>query len=841
MIDFHKKLGGNSIGKKINPVEIYDSLDRASDKGPLRPAQVAILNTWFDNHREDKEAIIKLHTGQGKTLVGLLMLQSKLNEGKGPVLYLCPNKYLVEQTCEQAKQFGVKYCRVDKNNQIPQDFWDSKAILITHVQMIFNGLTKFGLRHRSHALDSIVLDDSHACIDTIQDAFTIKIPQGSPAYNELLSLFEPDLEGQGEAKLAEIRNEEFDAFLPVPYWAWQDKQKEVISILVKYKEDSNILFAWELVKEIIRDCQCIVSGASIEILPYFNPIDLFGSFYNAKHRIFMSATTNNDSFFIKGLGLSSETIENPIKYAREKWSGEKMILIPYWMSEKLTRVEIVNQFSKPNDKRKYGVVALTPSLKAADYWAECGAIKSDTNSIETQIKLLKEGNYANTIVIANRYDGIDLPDDMCRILIVDSKPYAMSLTDRHQESCRADSKVIDVKIAQKIEQGLGRGVRGEKDYCVILITGDDLINTVRTKKLSRYFSSQTNKQIEIGFETTQFAVEEARSSDGFQLLIDLIKPCLNRDEGWKSFYSERMDSIESRESDNDLLKILELERKAEEQYANEDYKGAIKSIQTLLDNYIPASDKEEKGWYLQEMARYCYTQSKVDSSTYQIAAYKTNRSLLKPTNGVEFQKLKINKGRIENIKTWVEKFESFEDLKIQINEIASKLAFGVKADKFEQALCELGKALGFASERPDKEHKKGPDNLWNVRADDYILFECKNEVDEKRSEINKHETGQMNVSCAWFKENYSGETVKNIMVISTKDISAHGAFSQEVEILRKGGLNKLVKNVRRFFEEFKDFDIHTLTEKQINDYLNVHNLSIDNILHDYTDKPYQKR
>jgi len=99
----------------------------------------------------------------------------------------------------------------------------------------------------------------------------------------------------------------------------------------------------------------------------------------------------------------------------------------------------------------------------------------------------------------------------------------------------------------------------------------------------------------------------------------------------------------------------------------------------------------------------------------------------------------------------------------------------------------------------------------------------------------------MNVSCARFKENYSGETVKNIMVIPTNDISAHGTFSQDVGVLRKGGLNKLIKSIRKFFDEFKDFDIQTLTEKQINDYLNVHKWSVDNILHDYTDKPYQKR
>jgi replicative superfamily II helicase len=199
MLDFSKKLSGNNSDKTTNPIAIYDSLDRASDKGPLRPAQAAVLEDWFSSYKEKKDVIVKLHTGQGKTLIGLLILQSKLNSSSLPVLYLCPSKLLVEQTCEQAKQFGFKFCRVDKNNQLPQEFIDGKSILITHVQMFFNGFSKFGLRQRSLDVDSIVLDDSHACIETIQDAFTIKIKRGEPLYGDLLSLFGSDLESQGQA------------------------------------------------------------------------------------------------------------------------------------------------------------------------------------------------------------------------------------------------------------------------------------------------------------------------------------------------------------------------------------------------------------------------------------------------------------------------------------------------------------------------------------------------------------------------------------------------------------------------------------------------------------------
>src|SRR5215469_1784607 len=43
MVDFKKQLGGKkSFAKLTDPIEIYETLDRASDKGPLRPAQKAI-------------------------------------------------------------------------------------------------------------------------------------------------------------------------------------------------------------------------------------------------------------------------------------------------------------------------------------------------------------------------------------------------------------------------------------------------------------------------------------------------------------------------------------------------------------------------------------------------------------------------------------------------------------------------------------------------------------------------------------------------------------------------------------------------------------------------------
>ncbi len=74
MVDFAKKLGGKKVEKVSDPVRLYETLDRAHDKGPLRPSQLAVLSAWNEGGRKRKDVIVKLHTGQGKTLVGLLML-----------------------------------------------------------------------------------------------------------------------------------------------------------------------------------------------------------------------------------------------------------------------------------------------------------------------------------------------------------------------------------------------------------------------------------------------------------------------------------------------------------------------------------------------------------------------------------------------------------------------------------------------------------------------------------------------------------------------------------------------------------------------------------------------
>ena len=194
MVDFRKHLKKSSTNKPIDPLLIYESLDRASDKGELRTPQKEILSNWFEKYKTNKDVIIKLNTGKGKTLIGLLILQSKLNMGEGPCLYLCADKYLVEQTCLEAKSFGIDYCTCD--NELPIEFENGDKILITTVNKLFNGYSKFGLNAKYINVNSIILDDSHACLDIIKDCFSINVNNNHNAYKEVLALFANSLEEQ---------------------------------------------------------------------------------------------------------------------------------------------------------------------------------------------------------------------------------------------------------------------------------------------------------------------------------------------------------------------------------------------------------------------------------------------------------------------------------------------------------------------------------------------------------------------------------------------------------------------------------------------------------------------
>lgn len=77
MIDF-SRLRMNSNQKTINPRDIFMSLSRKNAKYQYpRDVQGEVWKQWFEQ-RNNKDTIIKMNTGSGKTVVALMILQMLL-------------------------------------------------------------------------------------------------------------------------------------------------------------------------------------------------------------------------------------------------------------------------------------------------------------------------------------------------------------------------------------------------------------------------------------------------------------------------------------------------------------------------------------------------------------------------------------------------------------------------------------------------------------------------------------------------------------------------------------------------------------------------------------------
>lgn len=102
-----------------------------------------------------------------------------------------------------------------------------------------------------------------------------------------------------------------------------------------------------------------------------------------------------------------------------------------------------------------------------------GVVVLSSGNISEGVSHIKENSHG-LYVIVNRYDGIDLPDNSCRILVIDGLPNISNMNDKYEHEVVRKSERIQREQIQRIEQGMGRGVRSSNDYCLIYLLGNQL-------------------------------------------------------------------------------------------------------------------------------------------------------------------------------------------------------------------------------------------------------------------------------------------------------------------------------------------------------------------------------
>jgi hypothetical protein len=405
-----------------------------------------------------------------------------------------------------------------------------------------------------------------------------------------------------------------------------------VAILSEHREDVELLFTWPLLKDILPICDCIVSGSRLQITARVAQPHSLPSFAAAKRKMFLSATLLDDSQMTRELGVSVDNILLQIRPDEFDDLGERLILIPASLDQ-----ELGTTFASrvATGSTKLNRVVLVPSTKDAERWQALGATPVAAENIEAAIAPLRTSAGA-FLALISKYDGIDLPDAACRLLVLDGLPRAATLSDWYLQTVLEGTPTLKSKIAQKIEQGLGRATRGKSDYC-----SNDLVSFVRNKQNRSHLSAGADAQLELGMAICK-EIRESSERDAYPShLIDEINRCLRRDEEWKVAYRAFIESYREqrakREPDKEDLNAAAGEYKAARLFLNKDYVGCEAETKKLIER--AGLSASEKGWFMQLSSAYQYPRDKSRALSTQKKAYELNSYLLIPPEGVQYHRM----------------------------------------------------------------------------------------------------------------------------------------------------------------------------------------------------------
>ncbi len=776
-IDFSKISVGTSLETIIEPRAIFAALPAKHKKfGYLRDVQAEVLDGWF-KHRDRRDNIVKLNTGGGKTAVALLLLKSCLNEGKGPAAYFAPDIYLAQQVALEAAQLGIQVVEEPRH----KDFLQGRAILVDNIASLVNGRSVFGIKADGIKipLGSVVIDDAHASLERVEDQFTLVVEKEDKpgTYEKLRTLFRDSLGHQSMNGLLEIEAGDGRRVVPVPYWAWQSNLETVAKLLAAHPGKDE--FVWRLVNDDLRFATCVFTGNKVEISTQCLPIAHIRSYAAAERRVFLTATLARDSILTTHFGVSPDSIMTPIVPTRVDDIGDRIIVVPQQLNPAIKDEEIVAFAGKC--AKAWNVVVIVPSMARANRWNSVAKLVLDKDSIYDGVARLKAG-HVGLVVMVNKYDGVDLPDDACRLLIIDDIPSARRAVDRYSDSLLDFSDDLVGRRVQRIEQGMGRGVRSNNDYCAVLLMGARLADVVSDPRARKRFTPATSTQL-----TISDAVVSQVSTPTLADIRTLLNFCIGRDSNWLAKSRAALANVSAPHQPK-RDPVASVRRAAFDLASIDQFAEAAGAYETVINETI---DVQTKGLLMQEMAAYRNAIDPVNAQEVQRSALQFNRYLLKAIDGINYEKLRAKStDQAASVVRHLGTFPSINAAVIQLNAILEDLVFLPDcAEEFERALERVAPFIGFVAQRPEKIEGRGPDVLWGLGGQVYCVIEGKNGATNPT--IGKRDCDQLGGSMSWFEKKY-GVDVKYtpMMVHPTNVFDQQAAPRPEMRIMNTECIDK---------------------------------------------------
>jgi hypothetical protein len=770
------------------------------------------LSQWHKN-RESDDNVILLNTGAGKSIVGVLIAQSLVNEQIGPVVFACSTIDLVEQTGRECARLGINFTTRTHGGFSNDLFETGKAFCITTYQALFSSINSF-TKDKKPA--GVIFDDAHVAERMIRDAFTLTVTkEGFPKlYDDLIQLVRPEFEKIGKGAhlgfiLAQMGQQSITMCPPATAFRCRDQITEAIKSVPDYRK-SDLFFPAVRLWEYFSTCAIFISSSSIEITPPFIPTGVFEFLGNGIRRVYLSATIEFETDFVRGFG---RRIKNKISPDNDAGNGERLILLSSKFDDKADKLAVASEILK-----KQKLLISVPSYQKAQVWKDVAIPPKKEKFTEKLQEFRKQGNGA--FILVSRIDGIDLPQDTCRVMLIDGAPAGASLIDQYLFQHLSLSNLYSTKMAGRITQLLGRINRGRSDYSAFVIYGGDINVWLKTERNVALLPPLVRKQVILGQ-----AVQEGMEKSGAVEVSNTISQVIARDPGWLKFYRETVDGLEVSEDALEKVKAreeqLSISAAAECKFMTltwqNDSENARKALLDVLDETALA-DARLAGWYSVWLgASY---ENDGDNET-AVAHYKKARSRLSAWLNVPFKSDFDVLGEREGPKTVLQTCllgvnhhgpqalgDLVAKLKIQARVLVDPIC---TPNAKEEAVRLFGELIGFATSRPDNEFGQGPDVIWcDESSKTGIAFELKTEKNAP-AEYNKKEVGQAHNHIQWLQDNQNELAWNGLLILGPGGIcKSEASPSDDIFLVEP---TALAARMREFSAKIEDTRGRTVMER----------------------------
>ena len=769
------------------PRALFNALpEKASGLDYLRGPQDQVLHEW-NRRRTERDLVIKMNTGGGKTIVGLLVARSWLNEGVRPVAFLAPDHFLAAQVRDEAERLGVETTDDPRSPAYAR----GSAVLVDVFTRLFNGRSVFGVsgstgRVPACALGGVIIDDAHACLSQADRVFRLRIAAGTEQYDSLLKLFAEDIGQQSPNTLMDLKAARLSALQHIPHWAWHTKADRVLEILNPVSESEHLKWTWPLVADDLPLCTAVITADAFEIQPPVHPVGSLIGFDRAQRRLYLTATLADDSVLVRDFAADPDTISRPIVPASAGDIGDRLILLPQQLLPSLDDVAAREFVAELAVERN--VVVIVPSHARAQWWADHAQLVLDRGNIHEGIESLREDPSLGLVVLVNRYDGIDLPGDACHVLVLDGLPEALDGIERLGQAQMIGSTAMLAQQVQRLEQGMGRATRSNEDHAVVILLGARLSERLNAPGARALFSPAARAQLDLAYRiAAELEVEEVGD------LREVIDQCLGRDRDWIAYSKGVL--AEVRYSAPVIAPSAAFERGAFEAASRGDFDEAAAQINRAV---AMTSDTRLQGVLKQQLSAYTQPFDAPEAQQIQRAANKMNRSLLRPLEGVTYSRLKKpGQEQGEQASTWLSgRYQTGNELIVGVNALLHDLDWGSRTDTFERALCDLAWHLGFSGERPELETGRGPDDLWALPDGSYLVIEAKSGAKDSHP-VYKNDAKQLSNAMDWFRAEYPRANSVPFLIHPRAEFDRRAAVPTGCRVVTTEGLSSLRDSVRR--------------------------------------------